>query len=168
MVSNRRRRCMLICLGLVMEIRIVVVVTAVLACFVQVRESSQKNERFFLVLEEEQGLWLKIVNQHSVLHCMYRCFAAFASCLRMCVGCNFLSWNRETASRQAEVPPKFWNFGRHVVMMSCHVLERGKKTFERRPPHCKRIGWTHKANSMTNKIQLDLVTIVIRIFNLLP
>ena len=53
------------------------------------------------LLEEEQGLWLKIVNQHSVLHCMYRCFAAFASCLRMCVGCNFLSWNRGF-SRQAE------------------------------------------------------------------
>ena len=99
MVSNRRRRCMLICLGLVMEIRIVVVVTAVLACFVQVRESSRRMSVFSSeLLEEEQGLWLKIVNQHSVLHCMYRCFAAFASCLRMCVGCNFLSWNRETAS----------------------------------------------------------------------
>jgi len=56
-----------------MEIRIVVVVTAVLACFVQVRESSRRMSVFSSeLLEEEQGLWLKIVNQHSVLHCMYR------------------------------------------------------------------------------------------------
>ena len=152
-----------------MEIRIVVVVTAVLACFVQVRESSRRMSVFSSeLLEEEQGLWLKIVNQHSVLHCMYRCFAAFASCLRMCVGCNFLSWNRETASH---VRLKCRQNSGTLGVMSC-LGEGGKDLLttrnERRPPHCKRIGWTHKANSMTNKIQLDLVTIVIRVFNLLP
>ena len=49
MVSNRRCRCMLICLGLVMEIRIVVVVTAVLDCLLRPSERKfSKNERFFL------------------------------------------------------------------------------------------------------------------------
>ena len=139
-----------------------------IACFVQVRESSRRMSVFSSeLLEEEQGLWLKIVNQHSVLHCMYRCFAAFASCLRMCVGCNFLSWNRETASHVRLKCRQ--NSGTLGVM---YVLERSKKTSKSTPhwqtTNGKRIGWTHKANSMTNKIQLDLVTIVIRVFNLLP
>ena len=163
-----------------MEIRIVVVVTAVLACLLRPSERKfSKNERFFLgafgrgtgfVAENSEST--QRLALHVPLLCSFRFLPAHVCRMQLPI-----LEPRDCFSRQAEGLAS----AAKILELWASCLERGKKTStcenhtlrkqlyvllvanERRPPH-----WTHKANSMTNKIQLDLVTIVIRVFNLLP
>ena len=102
-----------------MEIRIVVVVTAVLDCLLRPSERKfSKNERFFLgafgrgtglVVENSQST--QRLALHVPLLCSFRFLPAHVCRMQLPI-----LEPRDCFSRQAEVPPKFWNFGRHVCL----------------------------------------------------
>ena len=91
--------------------------TYLLACFVQVRESYRRMSVFLgafgrgtgLVVENSQST--QRLALHVPLLCSFRFLPAHVCRMQLPI-----LEPRDCFSRQAEVPPKFWNFGRHVCL----------------------------------------------------